>query len=100
MAKSINMVWVLHIARVRTKNTGILNLRIGLFKAALSYVEWIVRRKPTDYLRQRRSVGGQWGTYGPGRQGTGAPKWSLHKFDNNGKKPVTSKIAPAADIVW
>ena len=37
MAKSINMVWELHIARVRTKN--ILNIRIGLFKAPLSYVE-------------------------------------------------------------
>ena len=31
MAKSINMVWGPHIARVNTKNT--LNLRIGLFKA-------------------------------------------------------------------
>ena len=49
---------------------------------------------------QRRSVGGgQWGTYVPGRQGTGAPKWSVQKFHNKGKKPVTSKIAPAADIV-
>ena len=37
MAKSINMVWGPHIARVKTKN--ILNLRIGLFKAPLSYVE-------------------------------------------------------------
>ena len=37
MAKSINMVWGSHIARVRTKS--ILNLRIGLFKAPLSYVE-------------------------------------------------------------
>ena len=47
MAKSINMVWGLHIARVKTKN--ILNLRIGLFKKPLSYVELIVLR--TDYLR-------------------------------------------------
>ena len=47
MAKSINMVWRPHIARVKTKN--ILNLRIGLFKAPLSYVELIVLR--TDYLR-------------------------------------------------
>ena len=39
MAKSINMVWGPHIARVKTKN--ILNLRIG--------VELIVIR--TDYLR-------------------------------------------------
>ena len=46
MAKSINMVWGSHIARVRTKS--ILNLRIGLFKAPLSYVEQIVIR--TDYL--------------------------------------------------
>ena len=37
MAKCINMVWGPHIARVKTKN--ILNLRIGLFKASLSYVE-------------------------------------------------------------
>ena len=37
MVKSINMVWEPHIARVKTKN--ILNLRIGLFKASLSYVE-------------------------------------------------------------
>ena len=37
MAKSVNMVWGLHIARVKTKNT--LNLKIGLFKAPLSYVE-------------------------------------------------------------
>ena len=37
MAKSINMVWGLHIMRVKTKN--ILNLEIGLFKAPLSYVE-------------------------------------------------------------
>ena len=37
MAKSINMVWGPHIARVKTKN--ILNLRIGLFKAPLSYVD-------------------------------------------------------------
>ena len=47
MAKSINMVWGPHIARVKTKN--ILNLRIGLFKAPLSNVEQIVLR--TDYLR-------------------------------------------------
>ena len=47
MAKSINMVWGPHIARVKTKN--ILNLRIGLFKKPLSYVELIVLR--TDYLR-------------------------------------------------
>ena len=47
MAKSINMVWGPHIPRVKTKN--ILNLRIGLFKAPLSYVELIVLR--TDYLR-------------------------------------------------
>ena len=37
MVKSINMVWRPHIARIETKN--ILNLRIGLFKAPLSYVE-------------------------------------------------------------
>ena len=37
MVKSINMVWGLHIARVQTKN--ILNVRIGLFKVSLSYVE-------------------------------------------------------------
>ena len=36
-AKSINMVWGPHIAQVKTKNA--LNLRIGLFKAPLSYVE-------------------------------------------------------------
>ena len=36
-AKSINMVWGPHIARVKTKN--ILNFRIGLFKAPLSYVD-------------------------------------------------------------
>ena len=36
-AKNINMVWGPHIARVKTKN--ILNLRIGLFKAPLSYVD-------------------------------------------------------------
>ena len=48
---------------------------------------------------QRRSLGGQWGTYAPGRQGTGAPKWGLQKFHNKGKKPVTGKIAPAAVIV-
>ena len=34
---SLNMVWGPQIARVKTKN--ILNLRIGLFKAPLSYVE-------------------------------------------------------------
>ena len=37
MAKSINMVRRPHIARVKTKN--ILNIRIGLFKAPLSYVD-------------------------------------------------------------
>ena len=37
MAKSINMVWGPHIARVKTKN--ILNIRIGLFKAPLSHVD-------------------------------------------------------------
>ena len=37
MARSINMVWGSHIARVETKN--ILNPRIGLFKAPLSYVD-------------------------------------------------------------
>ena len=37
MAKSINMVWGPHIARVKTKN--ILNHRIDLFKAPLSYVD-------------------------------------------------------------
>ena len=37
MVKSINMVWGLHVASVKTKN--ILNLRIRLFKAPLSYVE-------------------------------------------------------------
>ena len=36
-AKNINTVWGLHIARVKTKN--ILNLRIGIFKAPLSYVD-------------------------------------------------------------
>ena len=36
-AKSINMVWGAHIARVKSKN--ILNIRIGLFKAPLSYVD-------------------------------------------------------------
>ena len=46
MAKSINMVWGAHIARVKTKN--ILNLRIGLFEKPLSYVELIVLR--TNYL--------------------------------------------------
>ena len=40
MAKSINMVWEPHIARVKTKN--MLNLRIGLFKAPLSNVEYYV----------------------------------------------------------
>ena len=35
MAKSTNMVWGPHIARVKTRN--ILNFRIGLFKASLSY---------------------------------------------------------------
>ena len=47
MAKSINMVWGSHIARVETKN--ILNLTIGLFEKPLSYVELILLR--TDYLR-------------------------------------------------
>ena len=47
MAKSINMVWGPHIARVKTKT--ILNLRIGQFKALLSNVEQIVLR--TDYIR-------------------------------------------------
>ena len=42
--------------------------------------------------------GGQGGTYVPGRLGIGAPKWGLQKFHNKGKKPITSKIAPAADI--
>ena len=42
MAKSINMVWGPHIARVKTKN--ILNFRIGLLKTPLSYVELIVLR--------------------------------------------------------
>ena len=37
MAKIINMVWGPHIARVKSKN--ILNLRIGLFKAPVSYVD-------------------------------------------------------------
>ena len=37
MAQSINIVWGPYIARVKTKN--ILNLRIGLFKAPLSYVD-------------------------------------------------------------
>ena len=46
MAKSINMVWGAHIARVKTKN--ILNLRIGLFEKPLSYVELIVLH--TNYL--------------------------------------------------
>ena len=44
MAKSINMVWGTHIARVKTKN--ILNLRKGLFKAPLSYVELIFMAPP------------------------------------------------------
>ena len=43
--------------------------------------------------------GGQWGTYVPGRRDTGALKWNLQKFHNKGKKAVTSKIAPVADIV-
>ena len=29
---------------------------------------------------QKRSVGGQWGTYVHGRQSTGAPKWGVQKF--------------------
>ena len=37
MAKSVNMVWGPHIAWVKTKN--ILNFKIGLFKAPLSYVD-------------------------------------------------------------
>ena len=37
MAESTNMVWGPHIARVKREN--ILNLRISLFKAPLSYVE-------------------------------------------------------------
>ena len=40
------------------------------------------------------ALGGQWGTYVPGRQGAGAPKWNLQKFHYKGKKTVTSKIAP------
>ena len=36
-AKSINMIWGPHIARVKTNH--ILNLKIGLFKAPLSYVD-------------------------------------------------------------
>ena len=48
MAKSINMVWGAHIARVKTKN--ILNLRIGLFEKPLSYVELIVLRTMYNYL--------------------------------------------------
>ena len=47
MAKSINMVWGPHIARVKTKS--ILNLTIGLFEKPLSYVELILLC--TDYLR-------------------------------------------------
>ena len=35
--------------------------------------------------------GGQWGTYVPGRQGTGAPKRGFQTFHD--------KIAPATDIV-
>ena len=46
MAKSMNMVWGAHIARVKTKN--VLNLRIGLFEKPLSYIELIVLR--TNYL--------------------------------------------------
>ena len=46
-AKSINMVWGPHIARVKTKHT--LNPRIGLFKAPLSYINETVLR--TGYLR-------------------------------------------------
>ena len=69
MAKSINMVWGPQIARVKTKN--ILNLRIGLFKASLSYVEYIVLH--TDYLRSPLFVrpsrlGGSGGaSFGTGR---------------------------------
>ena len=37
MAKSIIRVWEPYIARFKTKN--ILNLRIGLYKAPLSYVD-------------------------------------------------------------
>ena len=37
MAESVNMGWGPHIALVKTKN--ILNLRMGLFKAPLSYIE-------------------------------------------------------------
>ena len=47
---------------------------------------------------QWRSLGGVGGTYVPGRQGIGAPKWGLQKFHKMGKQPVTSKIASAADI--
>ena len=46
MAKSINMVWGAHIARVKAKN--VLNLRIGLFEKPVSYVELTVLR--TNYL--------------------------------------------------
>ena len=38
-----------HIARVKTKKT--LNLRIGLFKAPLSYVDDLIGLLRTDYLR-------------------------------------------------
>ena len=57
MAKSINMVWGLHIARVKTKN--ILNLRIRPFKAPLLHVELIVLR--TDCLRSPPPRLGVWG---------------------------------------
>ena len=53
----------------------------------------------TTALLRGVAWGGQWGTYVPGRQGTGAPKWGVQKFHNKGKKPVTSKITPVADIV-
>ena len=43
---------------------------------------------------QRRSGGGGSGYICPR-----APKWGVQKFHNKGKKPITSKIAPAADIV-
>ena len=55
---------------------------------------WLNLKLQGRDANQRRSLGGQWGTYVPGRQGAGAPKWNLQKFHNKDKKPVTSKIAP------
>ena len=75
MAKSMNMVWRPHIARVKTKN--ILNLRIGLFKTPLSYVELIVLR--TDYLRGPLFVRGPHQLGGSG----GASFGTVHSYNRN-----------------